>query len=236
MINWHKFWQNYRPITKTNTDDFLYQVGKTVLGVAISNEQFNSIVNDVIVGLNLNKQDNLLDLCCGNGILTKQFGKHVDNIVGIDFSKMFIENALKYNKLENIKYYCSDIMKIEKEVEDMKFSKILIYDALASFNTEMVELLFVNLKKYLKPNGVIMLGAVLDNENKFKFYNTLRRKLYYYLYIKFLRKDNGIGYWWNKKEIIKYAEQNGYSYKFLKQSNNIHTAHYRFDIILRKND
>jgi cyclopropane fatty-acyl-phospholipid synthase-like methyltransferase len=233
-MNWHKFWQDYRPIKSFNNEDFLYQIGKTVNGIPISNKVFFTIIEDIKSNLDLNINDNLLDLCCGNGILTKNISNYVNRIIAIDFSEMFIRNAVQYNKTSNIEYFATDVLKIDKLVINTKFSKVLIYDALASFTPETVKILLEILDKYLMPNALIMFGAILDNSRKFKFYNTLSRIWYYLFNISLLHKDNGIGRWWKKEELEVLALNTGFFISFIHENPVLHTAHYRFDCVFRK--
>lgn len=54
-------------------DDFWSQVKRTVNGKPVSQDQIEMIVDAVISGLSLGMDDRLLDLCCGNGALTRYF-------------------------------------------------------------------------------------------------------------------------------------------------------------------
>ena len=60
--NWKAFWQNYRNIAIKSKDDLLYQVGKTIDGKVISEEQFDLDVKEIVDRLELNKKDIVLDL------------------------------------------------------------------------------------------------------------------------------------------------------------------------------
>lgn len=233
-MNWHEFWQHYRPIKSFNEEDFLYQIGKTVNGKTIADNVFKAIIEDIRNGLKLSSDDNLLDLCCGNGILTKSLSGFVNQIVAVDFSEMFIENAVRYNKSNNIEYFVSDVLNIDKMELKNKFSKVLIYDALASFTPESIELLLEILDSNLMPNALVMIGSVLDNSRKFRFYDTFSRKWYYFYNIRLLHKENGIGRWWDKAEIENIASNTGFMISFFNENPVIHTAHYRFDCVLTK--
>jgi len=232
-MNWYNFWQNYRPIKEFNTENLLYQVGKTKYGKPISQIEFRAIVNDINKKLELNKEDILIDLCCGNGILTKELSQNVEQIYAIDFSEMFIKNAILYNNKINIQYLNSDIMNIGDIIFNNKINTVLMYDALASFNKQMLTDILILLKNIITPNAKILIGAIPDITKKFKFYNTLKLKWYYFYNFILLQKNNGIGRWWHKNEIIEIASETGYTVEFITQNTTIHTAHYRFDVLIK---
>lgn len=74
-------------------DDYWRQVGRTVNGKPVSEAQIGMIVDAVNAGLELGKEDRLLDLCCGNGALTRYFLSRCRGGVGIDFSPSLIKIA-----------------------------------------------------------------------------------------------------------------------------------------------
>lgn len=109
MKDWKSFWQNYRNIEIKSKDDLLYQVGKTVEGKVIAKEQFDLDVAEIVNLLELNKNDVVLDLCCGNGLLCFGLSEIVNHIIGVDFSETYINNAKTHNSEINIKYFMLDI-------------------------------------------------------------------------------------------------------------------------------
>ena len=54
-------------------NDFWRQVRRTINGKPVDETQINLIINQVCTILSLNKNDDLLDLGCGNGALTTRF-------------------------------------------------------------------------------------------------------------------------------------------------------------------
>jgi cyclopropane fatty-acyl-phospholipid synthase-like methyltransferase len=234
MTKWRTFWQNYRIIKITNDDDLLYQVGLTVNGKPISSEQFSTIITDTQVVLQLNKSDKLLDVCCGNGIITFELSKLVEIVKGIDISKAFIDNALKYKSSINIEYIHLDALKINERLPNMKFDKIFMYGALAYFNYNEVDILFQKFNELILQSGKILIGNVLDKKRKYNFYNTPKRKLSYFINTKLLQKDPAVGRWWSEKELMELAEKNNFDISFIEENSILHTSHYRYDILLIK--
>jgi cyclopropane fatty-acyl-phospholipid synthase-like methyltransferase len=234
MKDWKKFWQNYRLIDIDTENDLLFQVGKTVKGLVISEDQFQKDIDEIRENLNLNSNDVLLDLCCGNGVITLKLSRDVKSVFGIDFSEAFIENAKKYSSSENTTYISLDILDINTFKEFLNnnmINKVLMNDCLAYFNPKTLNEIIKTLSEY---DLDILITSILDRERKSNFYNTYKRKWDYAMDVFFQNKKSGIGYWWNASQIIKIGRKHGFeSYKFYHHIEN-HTAHYRFNIKLQK--
>lgn len=232
MDKWHKFWTQY-PKREGNLD--LYQqVGKTVGGKGISKSQTRVLVDDIVNKLYLEKNDRLLDLCCGNGLITERLADHVRETVGLDFSRPLIEQAQK-NPKRKAKYWLHDVKQLDWFLvkQGKKFTKILSYEALAFFTPNEVEKLFVDMRKISTDNTRVMLGSILDVSCKLKFFNTRRRKLNY-LKAVLMGKELGLGRWWNLEDLLQIANSNGFIGKVRTQAKTLHTSHYRKDILLIK--
>jgi SAM-dependent methyltransferase len=231
MEKWRRFFQTYRIIEIKDDKDLLFQVGTTVNGKPVSDLQHQAIINDIINGLILANDDIVLDLCCGNGVITYEIAQCVNKVIGIDGSDSYINNALKLKSSNNISYHCDDIKDFRKYIAGERINKVLFYASLAYFSKdELIELLF-----QLKKSNIehVFIGSILDRGKKFKYFNTLRRRANYFLNYLILRNDLGLGNWWSKSEIIKIASAQGFTVELKEQNSILHTAHYRFDALLK---
>lgn len=238
-MNWNAFWENYRIINIKTDRDLLYQVGKTVNRQTIDKTQFEILTKDIINKLTLSKKDNLLDLCCGNGILTYELSKVARQVIGIDFSRPYINNASKYKLRKNITYLHHDVRNISKFINtfnDIGINKIIIYDALAYFSKDDLVILLNEFNKINASNLTILLGSVLDQSKKNKFFKTTRQELIFFLKNNILKQKQGLGKWWSKKEIARISDMANFNYRFFKQPEQLHTSHYRMDIKLQKHN
>lgn len=231
MDKWKNFFQSYRVIDAQNDNDLLYQVGTTVKGKPISSEQHIAIINSIKSGLSLNSLDSIIDLCCGNGVITFDLSEHVASVLGIDASLPYINNAKKLKSKSNIFYINDDIINLKNHCANNKYNKALIYSSLAYFSTAE----FSEILHHLKNLSVekIFIGSILDTSKKFEFFNTFKRKLHYLFNYVILRNDLGLGRWWSRNEITQIAKKAGYEVDFVSQNSILHTAHYRFDVILK---
>lgn len=235
-INWLKYWDNHRNIKINNEKDLLYQVGKTVSSKPIDSNQFDIIVKDIIKELQITTEDNIIDLCCGNGLLTKYIAKNAGFVFGIDFSAKMIKNANYYNAGDNIEYLLHDVKKINELINIIKskrINKVIFYDALAYFSLQEFSDIIESLNKSLVCNHSILIGNVLFQEKKWKFYNTFKRKLNYSInYI--IGNNKGLGKWWQYNELQSIVNRFNYKLKIIYQNSKLYSAHYRIDILYEK--
>ena len=236
-MEWRDFFQTYRLVDVSNDSDLLYQVGASVNGKPISTVQFTAMINDIETKLELKQDDVVIDLCCGNGVLTFEIAKHVQRVIGIDGSAAYIKNAQKFKNSRNIKYILSDITdfdNIKRQLDNTACTKVLFYASLAYFEpAQLIQILqFINCVSAAECS--VLIGSILDKSSKFKYFNTIKRRFHYFVNYVILRKDLGLGRWWSKKELKRIACMCNYYIDFTNQDKLLHTAHYRYDILLKK--
>ena len=90
----NSYWKYYYDSNSRQFDgSLLKQVGKTVNGRDISELQMKLIVQNIANVLRLSAKDSVVDLCCGNGLITGQLAPHVKRVIGVDFTPGLIETA-----------------------------------------------------------------------------------------------------------------------------------------------
>lgn len=235
--NWKAFWQDYRIIDVKDNQDRLFQVGKTVGGKVIESAVYDDLIESVVQGLSLGKEDRLLDLCCGNGVMADSLATYAGAVLGVDFSVPYIESANELRSTENQFFVMEDVLKVDRKfVEEYGglMDKVLLYDCLAYFDSESINTLAANLYELLNPGGKVFVGSILDRSRIWDFFNTPGRKWNYYFNIKFRGKSQGLGIWWTPSGISALFEKHGFKVILLPQPQSLHTAHYRLDLVLEK--
>lgn len=232
MVNWQKYWSSY-PATVGETD-YLRQVGKTVHGQAISTDQFQCLVDNIASQLNLHPEDALLDLCCGNGLITSHLASKCRKVVGVDYSEPLIAVAQRDHQRDNIQYVRASILDLDPEILSAgePFSKVLMYEALQHFSGKDLWKILQVMLSLSTADASILIGSIPDRTRKRSFYNTPYR-----LIVATWRQvtaRNAIGSWWTRKDINKISEQMKLHCQFLSQNERLHTAHYRFDALLKR--
>ena len=228
MKDWRKHWHIFPD--QFDKNNYLEQVGKTVNKKPISREQFEILLHGIEGNLDTNANDDILDLCCGNGIITKSISCHCRTITGVDFSQTLIRVAKKYNSAKNIEYICLDVNEITTILNGKNFDKVYMYEALQHFNERQFDRLLSGLKSLMKNRFVLFIGSVPDKQRKRYFYDTIGRKFSYIW--RTLNNNEAIGKWWDKKLVKQICNKNNLNVRFIKQSDKLYTGHYRFDMCI----
>jgi len=232
-MNWNRFWQSY-PRRAADLDKF-QQVGKTVGGEAICDDVFKVIIDDIVEKLDLKKTDRLLDLCCGNGLISEALASKVEVIVGIDISKPLIKTANQTSYNDNVKYICYDVKDLKSFSDEYSgyFTKVLCYEALSFFEEKDFDNILKSLENITEPNSKYFFGSVLDYKKKYNFFNTIKSK-FLLLKIIITGKDFGLGNWWKDFSIRNICKKNKIFHIKFDQDKRLHTSHYRSDHLLKK--
>tara|TARA_B100000780_G_scaffold254987_1_gene203426 strand:+ start:4587 stop:5267 length:681 start_codon:yes stop_codon:yes gene_type:complete len=223
MSYWETFWNK-----AAKNKSLLGQVQRNTEN---SDETLLVINEHIKTLLKLKSNDSLLDVCCGNGIVTKLLSKHCKNVIGIDFSPQLIKNAQLNNNSSSIKYIVADATQLSESTQE-QFDKIVLYFSFQYFNYEEGLRVVSEMKKRLKPNGIILLGDIPDTKFFWSYYDTFPKRFFYFK--QWLFKQSKMGKFWSEKEMMTIAKQTNLQGSFLKQKQNLPHAHYRFDFILEK--
>ncbi len=212
-------------------DDLWGQVMRTVNGKPVAEEQIQLIVDFVVTTLNLNNEDLLLDLCCGNGALTDRFFNYCAGGVGIDFSEPLINIAIKrFRKNNQREYTLSDVEEFLNHGKSAnQFTKAVCY---GSFMYLPEKKALNTLKLLGEKFGTIekILIGNLPDKDKFQAFNKSRG-------IKHHITDDPaepFGIWRTKKEFSEMATMTGWKVTFSEMPENFYSAGYRYDAILTR--
>ena len=176
-----------------------------------------------------------LDVGCGDGSISKYLIKklNIKNFL-LNDNKFFL-NKIKWCK--NEKKISGNFLKVSKKI-DKKFNLILCYSVIHYIPKKRLFIFIKKLLKLLNKNGILFLGDVPDKNLILKFLKTKKGKKYHLKYYK-----NEIDYprIIKSKKIINHSDLNkfliksgDYDIKFTKQSNLLHYANFRKDIIIKK--
>jgi len=204
-VDWKSFWQSYRKREPVSEEDLFFEVGKTVNQRPISEPVFALSIDLITRGLELTCHDRLLELCCGNGLMTRRLAPLVHKIQAVDFSEHLIGNARKFNVAENVTYICADAITYLQDLAQSRAfiaTKILLGDALCYFEPDELSKMLRATRELAAGSFTFMATGIPCDELKWNFYNTPDRVQRYHQ--NQLRADNtndGIGRWWQKAEL-----------------------------------
>jgi cyclopropane fatty-acyl-phospholipid synthase-like methyltransferase len=227
-MEWENFWNTFP--NQFSKDDFFRQVGKTFQGKPISTDQWKILTGDIIQKTNLTEEDDVLDLCCGNGFITSTLAPKTRQIVGVDFSKPLIDIAKEFHGAANTRFYCMSALDMTPQNLHLEkpFDKIYMYEALQHFSKDQFTALLEVLLQISTERSVILLSSIPHKHRIWKFYDTPEKRCDY-----IERKRQGrqtLGTWWSYSFIRKACTSADLRCEFLPQPLELHTSHYRFDV------
>jgi SAM-dependent methyltransferase len=204
-INWREFWQTYRRVEVKNERDLFFEVGKTVNQKPIPKASFRLSIELVARELKLCADDRLLELCCGNGLITLPLSSLVGEIQAVDFSAHLVENARRFRQAPNITYICADAIDYIADLAASRSyvpSKILLGEALGYFESESLSDMLRSARKLTNNQFIFLATGIPSDELKRNFYNTSERVRRYNENQQLAANTNdGIGRWWRREEL-----------------------------------
>lgn len=233
--HWFEYWNTIA--LQEGDADLLKQVGKTVNREAVSMAQVDRIVDTIQAALDLHSGDRVLDLCCGNGLLTARVAAACNQILGIDFSVPLIGVANTRSRPCNVEYVIDSVLSLPGVLIERKepcFGKAYMYEALQHFNQDEALGLLRSLAACAPTSFRLFLGSIPDRARLSEFYNNPERRQEYERRVR--DGTEAIGTWWLDREVIEIAESAGFICSIVPQHGDLYTAHYRFDALLELRD
>jgi len=241
MINYKDFFNQYRNVEVKSDDDLLFQVGWTIGQKPITAADFDTIINVYTGALKLNGNDHLMDLCCGNGVITHKLSERAKQVIAIDFSDPYISNADKMKSGENIKYYEGNVTEFENIIENellltlkqKKEIKILMSNSLGYFDIHTLTKLLTGINNNFKTFSFYISG-IPDYDKHQVIFNSLSKKISFLFNDRLLGKTQAIGRFWKRKEIESIAKKFNFKCTFDTKLHNVPGHAYRLNVLIEK--
>jgi SAM-dependent methyltransferase len=225
------YWLNhYEKSAADFVNQPLKQVGKTINGIEVPADQVQLIVNNIVRVLDLNASDTLMDLCCGNGVLTIQLARMAGAVIGVDFSSGLLQVARSNSTSANVEYLQIDVTDLSELLVE-RAGKYSMYEALQHLSPDDFDRL---LSRIGARHGAIklLIGGIPDLSCLRRFYVSDENYRFYQE-----REESGnphLGRWWTQDEMAQAAARNGYIVKIIPQPSGLYTSHYRFDALFER--
>ena len=94
----------------------------------VNNTLTKELYNEVLINVKDKNYKKVLDLYCGTGTIGIYIKDYVDKVIGIDYNKSNIEDAIKnveLNNLDNIEFICD---KVENKIDEFTDIDLVIVD------------------------------------------------------------------------------------------------------------
>ena len=233
-IDWEHFWNEYRKGDVQTEEDLFFQVGKTINKKPIPRQVYDLMVRRIREMLELAPSDHLLDLCCGNGLVTFDLAQYVGHATSVDFATHLVETARSLKSRPNTTYFCGDARKPLACFLDPSAcpAKILMNAALAYFDPEDFKAILANIMAHNQQTGFLALFTDVPNKEwMLRFYNTPERLARYRENQKTpLNNNDGMGRWWSPREMREIAEALDLSITIHSQPEEL--TNYRMDVLV----
>jgi predicted TPR repeat methyltransferase len=208
---------------------FLKQVLKTEYGSEIDTTQLDLVHQSIQANLALDANDSLLDLCCGNGLITSRLAANVQTVEAIDFSSCMIDIANSSFSLPNVNYRVADVSELSAD-DSEPFSKILMYEGIQYLDQKAFRNLLHTLTRS-STGFTFFIGGVPDRQRIRHFYKDEEQ---YQFYLDSEREGRPhLGHWWDEKALTGIARLCGCEIVILPQNPGLYTQHYRFDCLIK---
>lgn len=222
----------YKEYPKTcQPDDFWGQVKRTVNGQPVAQGQIDMIVDAVVTGLDLRREDNLLDLCCGNGALSALLFDRCNTGLGVDFSEYLVSIANKhFAKPPHQTYILKDVVDFcSAPLTPDLFTKMVCYGSFSYIEQERAEKLLCVVAENFPRLRRIFIGNCPDKELMANFLGDRTMPAGAEN-----DPDSPIGIWRTAEEFVALAARSGWQAAFHKMPDQYYAAHYRYDVVLYK--
>jgi 2-polyprenyl-3-methyl-5-hydroxy-6-metoxy-1,4-benzoquinol methylase len=228
-MNWKTFWQQ-----QGKQEDPLLQVGRKGGQYKQQDEWLVEYAAYIAAQLGLTQEDIVLDVCCGNGLLTHYLSKHCKAILGIDFSQPHIHSANEKYASSAVQFKCMDVLELgETVVEDgifqQGFTKAILCFSFQYFESvqagaQVVSGIFKHTRQSL------FLSDIPDRDRFFMYYNSPMKVLR--LVKQMLLQQNNMGKFWSENELDFIAKSTNKKGKKIVQPTLFPYAHYRMDYLI----
>ena len=166
---WIDFWTDYTANLKETDEQS--QVLRTQNKKPISEELWKYTLQKIDSVFEVEKGDEILDLCSGNGLIAKHFLSKGAKVVAVDISNELLKNI---SNVEGIEPINSDIRLLDFKTNS--FNKIIFYAGIQYLNNREAILMLQNIHKWLKPGGIALIGDIPDTKKRWNFFNTIERQ------------------------------------------------------------
>jgi cyclopropane fatty-acyl-phospholipid synthase-like methyltransferase len=224
---WTRFWVDHG--AKSRGDDPQSQVLRTSGGRPVTPEVVGILVGELVRLLELDRSRSLLDLCCGNGVLTAELAKSALRTFGVDLSPELIA-AARERGAENLEFTVADVRAIE--LPRTAFDRILLYAGIQYLDEAETVALLERARQWLADGGLLVLGDVPDLRRRWSFFDSPDRRRAYFRGI--ASGEPIIGTWFDPDWLRHAAVYAGFEKaEILDQDPRLPYAHFRFDARLR---
>lgn len=224
-MDWKAFWNNSAQV---RDPDFRKQIGRTFRQVGYSEREMEVTIDRLLTHLQPSPDKTLLDIACGNGLITSRLAPRFQHVTGVDFSAPLIDVARVHFQPQNVEYLVGDATELSGLRR--QYDCVLVSAALQHFDHDQARKMLRRLTTIIKPGARIVLGDVADGDRIWNFYRGMSGRLRYASHV--LRQRPVIGHWWKPGMLLELAEEFGWTLSIHYQTHANPNYYFRYDAVL----
>ncbi|MEZ4772395.1 MAG: class I SAM-dependent methyltransferase [Bacteroidia bacterium] len=226
MINWQTYWDK---IARSSENPHA-QVARLLGEKPLTEAQLHRIAAHIVVQLDLQPDHTLLDVCCGNGMLTRLLAEECTATLGVDISPEQIQLANTHFSSPTIRYQVADALALTSHVEG-PFDRINLYFSFQYLDSyKKGRAAIMGMAALLKPGGKIFIGDVPDDAKIAVFFPSQMARFRYRI-SHFLGR-HPMGKFWKEAEFQKICREVGLNCEKRTQPGDLPYAAYRVDYVI----
>lgn len=213
--------------------DFQSHVMRTPHGKPVAPDQVAMIVDGILRALDIGPHDVLLDLCCGNGVITDSIFARCRGGVGVDFTPYLIEVAkANFEGTLGRRYVLSDACEYVETTDDaQRYTKAMCYGAFQCLLESKASTILLALRRRFPGLRRVLLGNLPDLDRAGLFWRQDVGSEPWPLE-QLRRHDTPFGIWRTEEEVKRLAAACGWDAQISRMPPPYFCSHYRFDAIL----
>lgn len=225
--HWARFWSEYQ--TDVANNDEQSQVLRTRNRQPIDQRKWEMTLDIVSQQLELQHDDTLLDLCCGNGLFTAAFAPRIAVVEAVDISPV-LTGRLAARSLPNVSVITSDMR--DTQFAQQSFSKVLWYAGIQYIDESDIVAMVRRIRGWMKPGGILMIGDIPDRAKLWDYFNDDTRRAAYFDGL--AQRKPVIGSWLDARWMERLCLASGFvSAEAVLQHEELIYADFRYDLIAR---
>jgi len=194
VSHWGEYWSHHFDLKAIeNSRDTRRAVGRTKNGIPVAEGTWAKTLDYIVELLQLSKDDDVLELCCGNGELIGNLASRCASASGVDISQQMIID-LKKRHGEAVACEACDVLNYERAA--LSVDVILIYFSIQHFTEAEAVKLINSSYGWLRPGGRIFVGDIPDAEKLWQYLEKSDHKKDYFR--RLLASEPMVGTWFSR--------------------------------------
>ena len=223
---WKEHWLSH---PKLGNNDPQKQVARTKFGMPISKSDWIKTCEHILGQVQPHSTDTLLDLCCGNGLLTTYLINYVNKIFAVDYSKILLDAFVVKN--HRVTKVFADALNFD--YDSYSFNSVVMYYAAQHFSENTLLSVVKKVYTSLEEGGVFLIGDIPDIHRKWSFFYKPEYRNFYFSCLE--SGQPAVGTWYDKKFFEYLAEYIGFeNLEIQDQPEFMNNSNHRFDVLLMK--